>query len=52
MNYSRIRLSELPEDVRAGLAPYTYDGPFNPQHLNLLQYMTPMAALVPGNPQR
>lgn len=39
-------------DAIAALAEYIPDGPFNPQRLIALRYMTPMASLVPGIPHR
>ena len=50
--YDRVQLSDLPPDVLAGLAPYRAGIKANPQLLNTLQYITPMAADVPGCPTR
>jgi hypothetical protein len=48
----RVDWDALPADKLAAVTPYRTNSPANPQRLNLLQYMTPMAHMVPGIPSR
>ena len=52
LKYNRTALKDLPPHILQEVAPYRVQASWNPQRLNLLQYMTPMAHLVPGMPSR